>query len=162
MKSSAVACSSIRCVVTDEERAELQARIAQNLIRARNTAGMSKAAVARDLGVHWNYVHSWEQGSTLPSAVYIVMLAQLLGVSTDYLLGLVDEQLPDPADEARDAKRKDAPTWSANETGGEARPDAAQAPPPPLTEDRVDAMADVLAAASRPRRDRSGRRRAGR
>lgn len=96
-------------MIDEEERALLQRKIATRLATARTEANLTKAQVARDLGVHWNFVHKWETGKTLPSALYIVMLAQLLGVTTDYLLGLVDEVAFDPTDDHPERARVTPP-----------------------------------------------------
>ena len=49
---------------------------------------MTQAELARRLGVTRSGVNAWEMGVTVPSTQYIVELALLFGVSTDYLLDM--------------------------------------------------------------------------
>lgn len=55
---------------------------------ARTNAGLSQKEVAITLGVSVPTVSDWESGKKFPSGKNLVKLAQLLKVSTDYLLGL--------------------------------------------------------------------------
>lgn len=54
----------------------------------REKHGMTQAELARNLGLTRSSVNSWEMGLSVPSTQYIIELAKLFGVSTDYLLGL--------------------------------------------------------------------------
>lgn len=54
----------------------------------RETAGFSQAELAKRLGVTRSSVNAWEMGLSVPTAQYVVDMAQLFHVSTDYLLGL--------------------------------------------------------------------------
>ena len=54
--------------------------------------GMSQVQLAERLGVTKSAVNAWENGTNSPSISYIVKLAQIFGISTDYLLG-VNERL---------------------------------------------------------------------
>ena len=49
---------------------------------------MTQAELARKLGVTRSGVNAWEMGITTPSTQYIVELALLFKVSTDYLLDM--------------------------------------------------------------------------
>lgn len=55
-------------------------------------SGMSQVQLAERLGITKSAVNAWESGSNSPSLSYIIRLAQVFGVSTDYLLG-VNERL---------------------------------------------------------------------
>ena len=55
-------------------------------------SGMNQVQLAERLGVTKSAVNSWETGTNSPSLNYIIKLAQIFGVSTDYLLG-VNEHL---------------------------------------------------------------------
>lgn len=55
-------------------------------------SGMSQPQLAERLGVTKSAVNAWEMGMNSPSLSYIIRLAQIFGVSTDYLLG-VNERL---------------------------------------------------------------------
>ena len=54
----------------------------------REQMGMTQAELARRLGVTRSGVNAWEMGISVPSTQYIVELAGIFGVSTDYLLGV--------------------------------------------------------------------------
>ena len=53
----------------------------------RESAGLTQAEVARQLGMSRSGVNAWEMGLYVPSTQYIVELAKYFNVSTDYLLG---------------------------------------------------------------------------
>ena len=55
-------------------------------------SGMSQVQLAERLGITKSAVNAWEMGTNSPSLSYIIRLAQIFGVSTDYLLG-VNERL---------------------------------------------------------------------
>ena len=48
---------------------------------------MTQAELAKKLGITRSSVNAWEMGISVPSTQYIVELALLYNVSTDYLLG---------------------------------------------------------------------------
>lgn len=54
--------------------------------------GITQTQLAERLGVTKSAVNAWETGTNSPSLTYIIKLAQIYGVSTDYLLG-VNERL---------------------------------------------------------------------
>ena len=54
----------------------------------REDAGYSQAQLAKKLDVTRSSVNAWEMGISAPTTQYIVALAKLFHVSTDYLLGL--------------------------------------------------------------------------
>lgn len=56
----------------------------------RVNSGMNQVQLAKRLGVTKSAVNSWEMGTNSPSLLYIIKLAQIFGVSTDYLLGVND------------------------------------------------------------------------
>lgn len=53
---------------------------------------MSQVQLAERLGVTKSAVNAWETGTNSPSLSYVIRLAQIFGVSTDYLLR-VNERL---------------------------------------------------------------------
>lgn len=60
--------------------------IGQRIAALRKNAHLSQAELARALGVSPSAVGMYEQGRREPSAAGLVALAQIFGVSTDYLL----------------------------------------------------------------------------
>lgn len=62
--------------------------IADKIKMLRENTGMTQADVARKLSVTRSSVNAWELGISVPSTALLVELAQLFGVSTDYLLGI--------------------------------------------------------------------------
>lgn len=49
---------------------------------------MTQADLAKQLGITRSSVNAWEMGISVPSTQYIVELAGIFKVSTDYLLGV--------------------------------------------------------------------------
>lgn len=66
----------------------------QRLIEARNRHGYSQKFVAITVGVAPSIVSRWESGIKFPSRENLVKLAELYGVSVDYLLGISDDETP--------------------------------------------------------------------
>ncbi len=62
--------------------------IADTIKLLRTARGMTQADLAKKLNITRSSVNAWEMGISVPSTTYIVELAQLFHVSTDYLLGL--------------------------------------------------------------------------
>lgn len=60
----------------------------------RERAGLSQAALAKKVGVGQSTVGMWESGRNKPENAKLEALANLLGVSTDYLLGRSDVAEP--------------------------------------------------------------------
>ncbi len=49
---------------------------------------MTQQELAKKLGITRSSVNAWELGISIPSTQYVIALAQLFQVSTDYLLGM--------------------------------------------------------------------------
>lgn len=62
--------------------------IAEKIKSLRTARGWTQAELARRLNITRNGVNSWEQGLSMPSPAFLVELAKVFSVSTDYLLGL--------------------------------------------------------------------------
>lgn len=60
--------------------------IADRIKKLREQCGYTQADLAKRLGITRSSVNAWELGISVPSTQYIVELAQILKVSTDYLL----------------------------------------------------------------------------
>ncbi len=61
--------------------------IAENIKYLRAEKNLSRAALAKAIGVSQKAVDYWERGVNEPKASYIVLLADFFGVSADFLLG---------------------------------------------------------------------------
>ena len=62
--------------------------IAEKVKKLREQKGLSQAELARQLGITRSSVDAWEMGISVPSTQYIVDLAGVFDISTDYLLGV--------------------------------------------------------------------------
>lgn len=60
--------------------------------KLREEAGYSQAQLAKKLDVTRSSVNAWEMGLSTPTTHYVVALAKLFHVSTDYMLGLETEK----------------------------------------------------------------------
>lgn len=65
--------------------------IADKIKSLRATKDMSQTELANRLGITRSSVNAWEMGISVPSTMYIVELAHLFGVSSDYILGINHE-----------------------------------------------------------------------
>lgn len=54
----------------------------------RESAGMTQTDLAKKLGITRSSINAWEMGISVPSTQYIVELARMFKVSSDYLLGI--------------------------------------------------------------------------
>lgn len=59
----------------------------------RENTGMSQSTLAKKLGVTRSSVNAWEMGISTPTTQYVVEMAKLFRVTTDYLLGVQNENL---------------------------------------------------------------------
>lgn len=72
--------------------------VAENIKLLRNAKGWTQSDLARKLGMTRSSVNAWEMGISVPSTAYLVELARLFHVSTDYLLGLKQNASIDVSD----------------------------------------------------------------
>ena len=66
--------------------------IADRIRQLRTSSGMTQTELAKKLNITRSSVNAWEMGISVPSTQYIVELAALFGVSTDYLLDIEKEE----------------------------------------------------------------------
>ncbi len=64
--------------------------IAEKIKSLREKKGLTQSELARRLGITRSSVNAWEMGISVPSTQYIVELANIFGVSSDFLLGIND------------------------------------------------------------------------
>ena len=62
--------------------------IAETIKYLRENMGYTQSDLSKHLGITRSSVNAWEMGISVPSTQYIVELANLFHVSTDYLLGV--------------------------------------------------------------------------
>lgn len=62
--------------------------VADRIKQLRLSNNMTQTELAKKLNITRSSVNAWEMGISTPSTAYIVELAQLFHISTDYLLGL--------------------------------------------------------------------------
>ena len=62
--------------------------VADKIKHLREQMGMTQSDLAKKLGITRSSVNAWELGISVPSTQYIVELAGIFRVSTDYLLGV--------------------------------------------------------------------------
>jgi len=67
-----------------------------NLKKLRTTNNMTQVALQMRTGIDQSLLSKYESGERAPTAENLVILANCLGTSTDYLLGLTDRKEPYP------------------------------------------------------------------
>ena len=60
--------------------------VADRIKALRDEQGITQTELAKRLGITRSSVNAWEMGISVPSTQYIVELAHIFKVSTDYLL----------------------------------------------------------------------------
>ena len=66
--------------------------IADRIKQLREECGLSQAQLAKRLHVTRSSVNAWEMGLSMPTIQYVVEMAKLFRMRTDFLLGLEEEQ----------------------------------------------------------------------
>lgn len=64
--------------------------IAERIKILREQQSMTQSQLAKQLGITRSSVNAWEMGISVPSTQYVVELAHIFKVSTDYLLGVAE------------------------------------------------------------------------
>jgi transcriptional regulator with XRE-family HTH domain len=84
----------------------------ERLREARLQKGLSMERLAEQLNLGTRQIHRYESGITKPSSDTVAALALLLGVSSDFLLGLTDDPRPcHHEDELSAQERKFISAW---------------------------------------------------
>lgn len=66
--------------------------LGRNLAKAREAAGYTQKSLAETLDVHVRTIKRYESGDGMPDVSQLRTLSIVLGVSTDWLLGLIDSK----------------------------------------------------------------------
>lgn len=67
--------------------------IADTIKALRQRAELTQSELAKKLNITRSSVNAWEMGISIPSTQYIVELAQIFKVSTDYILGMSNDNI---------------------------------------------------------------------
>lgn len=70
-------------------------KIANRIKMLREKYDMTQAGLAKQLEITRASVNAWEMGVSCPTVQYVIAMADLFHVSTDYLLGLETNMLID-------------------------------------------------------------------
>lgn len=62
--------------------------IADRIKHLREKSSITQAELARKLSLSRSAINAWEMGLSVPTSQYIVELAKVFDVSTDYILGV--------------------------------------------------------------------------
>lgn len=62
--------------------------ISERIRQLREQAGYSQSMLAKKLDVTRSSVNAWEMGISSPTTQYVVAMAKLFHVSSDYMLGM--------------------------------------------------------------------------
>ncbi len=62
--------------------------ISERIRQLREQAGYSQSMLAKKLDVTRSSVNAWEMGISAPTTQYVVAIAKLFHVSSDYMLGM--------------------------------------------------------------------------
>lgn len=65
--------------------------LGEQIKKLRQSSNLSQVCLARKLGVTKQSISNWENGNIMPSIDMLIRLAEIFGVTTDYLLGLNDK-----------------------------------------------------------------------
>lgn len=73
-------------------------KIAERIKMLREATELTQAELAKRLNITRSSVNAWEMGISIPSTQFLIELALLFNVSTDYLLGIKSNQQFDLSD----------------------------------------------------------------
>lgn len=65
--------------------------VSSKIKELREISGYSQAQLAKKLDITRSSVNAWEMGLSAPTTQYVVALARLFHVSTDYILGITSD-----------------------------------------------------------------------
>lgn len=73
-------------------------KIAERIKMLREATKLTQAELAKQLSITRSSVNAWEMGISIPSTQFLIEMALLFNVSTDYLLGMKNNQQFDLSD----------------------------------------------------------------
>ena len=88
------------------ELSELKLICASNLIRLRTGAGMTQAELGAKLNYSDKSVSKWERGEAIPDAWVLTRLAEIFGVTVDYILSSHTDWVPPDAEDDKPQYRR--------------------------------------------------------
>jgi len=80
---------------------ELKLVSASNIINLRTAAGMTQAELGAKLNYSDKSISKWERGEAIPDAFVLTQIAELFGVTVDYLLSSHDAWEPPKTEEVK-------------------------------------------------------------
>ena len=90
--------------------------LADKIIELRKKAGYSQEELAEKMGVSRQSVSKWEGALSIPDLDKILLMSEIFGVSTDYLLkDEMGEEIPSPKEEISESKFRKVSMEEANE-----------------------------------------------
>lgn len=78
-------------MMNSAKKTELREAFGKRLQRVRRHKKLSQEALADIMHIHFMSVSRWERGVSSPSIDQLIFISRYLQVTTDYLLGLGDE-----------------------------------------------------------------------
>jgi transcriptional regulator with XRE-family HTH domain len=75
---------------------DLRLYFASNLINLRSTAGMTQLELAEKLNYSDKAVSKWERAESIPDVTVVKAIADIFGVTVDYLISPHDQWQPEP------------------------------------------------------------------
>ena len=80
----------------DKNRKEkMNMRLAEKIFNERKRLGLSQEQFAEQMGVSRQAVSKWESGQSMPDLDKLVLMSQIFGVTTDYLLKEDGDVIPE-------------------------------------------------------------------
>ncbi len=87
--------------------------IAKNITTLRKNAGMTQAGLAEKIGYSDKSISKWERADGIPDVICLKAIADLFGVTVDYMLTEEHNQSPEPVPEPA-APQPPQPTYTTN------------------------------------------------
>ena len=88
---------------------ELRLITASNIIKLRTGAGMTQAELGQRLNYSDKSISKWERGEAIPDAFVLTQMAELFGVTVDYLLSSHDAW-----EKPKDDDEEEQPSYSVD------------------------------------------------